>query len=65
MNRQSELLPISPSVSYALTDLTTRGDFEAFESVAGTFTSHANIALYGEEVEEVANLSAIDGSKYE
>ena len=50
---------------HALTDLTTRGDLDAFESGAGTFTSHANIALYGEEIEEVANLSAIDGSKYE
>ena len=56
---------ISPSITYALTDLTTRGDLDAFESVAGTFTSHANIALYGEDIEEVANLSAIDGSKYE
>jgi hypothetical protein len=45
--------------------LTTIGDFDAFESVAGTFTSHANITLYGEVTEEVANLSAIDGSKYE
>jgi hypothetical protein len=48
-----------------LTDVTTIGDFDAFEFVAGTFTSHANITLYGEESEDVANLSAIDGSKYE
>ena len=50
---------------YVLTDLTTIGDFAAFEPFAGTFTSHANITLYGEEAEDVANLSAIDGSKYE
>jgi len=46
-------------------DLTTIGDLDAFELAAGTFTSHANTALYGEESEDVANLSAIDGSKYE
>lgn len=51
--------------TFVLTDLTTIGDFDALESGAGTFTSHANIALYGEEAEDVANLSAIDGSKYE
>lgn len=47
------------------TDLTTIGDLDAFEPLAGMFTSHDNIALYGEEAEDVANLSAIDGSKYE
>lgn len=49
----------------ALTDLATIGDLDAFEFTAGMFTSHANTALYGEETEDVANLSAIDGSKYE
>jgi len=51
--------------SSSSTDLATMGDFDAFESVAGTFTSHANVTLYGEDAEDVANLSAIDGSKYE
>jgi hypothetical protein len=41
------------------------GDSDAFESGVGTFASHASIALYGEEAVDVANLSAIDGSKYE
>jgi len=51
--------------SSSLNDLTTIGDLDAFEPVAGMFTSHANITLYGEVTEDVANLSAIDGSKYE
>ena len=45
--------------------MTTIGDFHAFESVVGIFISHANITLYGEDNDDVANLSAIDGSKYE
>jgi hypothetical protein len=45
--------------------LATIGDLAAFEFAAGTFTSHSNITLYGEVIEDVANLSAIDGSKYE
>ena len=46
-----------------LTDLATRGDFDAFELFVGRFTSHNKIALYGVESEDVANLSALDGSK--
>jgi hypothetical protein len=48
---------------HVLTDLATRGDFDAFEPFIGMFTSHNKIALYGEESEDVANLSALDGSK--
>jgi len=44
-------------------DLATRGDFAAFELFVGRFTSHNKIALYGVESEDVANLSALDGSK--
>ena len=50
---------------HLLTDLATLEDLEAFESAAGTFTSHSKITLYGEDNEDVADLSAIDGSKYE
>lgn len=56
---------ISDQDIYARTDLTTKGDLDAFDPFDGIFTSHNNIALYGEESEDVANLSAIDGSKYE
>ena len=50
---------------HLLIDLEIIGDFNASEFAAGAFTLHASITLCGEDTEEVANLSAIDGSMYE